>query len=148
MRRCEAKIVRHELNGYRRYAEMADFQAAESKRLLDRYKSMAGVKAASYGENRGGSGGDRDARLVAVLSDQIEAERKEQIYRNRVKQIDQFIRSVEHEKKSILVRAYLQGESFRDIALEDGYCVSSLSRIVDQILMDTPAELAEAVGLL
>lgn len=149
MKTCEVKIVRAFLGCYRRYRELAQLKDEEALKLGEYYETAAGPKAICYDHVPGSrSGGGSDSRLIEILSDQMDADRKAAEYREKTRQIEAFIRSIDDPRRDYLERAYLKGESFRDIAAAEHMDFGAVSHSIDRLLRSVPSSLAESSGLL
>lgn len=149
MKTCEVKIVRAFLGCYRRYRELAQLKDEEALKLGEYYETAGSPKAICYDHVPGSrSGGGSDSRLIEILSDQMDADRKAAEYREKTRQIEAFIRSIDDPRRAYLERAYLKGESFRDIAADEHMDFGAVSHSIDRLLRSVPSSLAEASGLL
>lgn len=148
MKQCEVKIVRSFLGCYRRYKELAALKDEEAIKLGQYYETEAGAKAIRYDREPGGSGAKQESGLIAILSDQMDADRKAAEYREKARRVEVFVGSIDDPRKIYLERAYLNGESFRSIASDEHVDFGSISHAIDRVLKAVPSSLAESIGLL
>lgn len=149
MKRCEVRAVKRRLGMYPDLLEMAAEKDREAILLQEKYESLAGAKAISYGPKAGGSGREKTSIYNEIFSDQLEADEKAAKYRLEAKQIERFISRVEaDDNRLILERAYIKGERYWDIGQDMGYSKEGIRMKIDRCLESIPSSAAEACKLL
>lgn len=148
MKRCEVRAVKRRLEMHNDLLEMAAEKDREALLLQDKYESIAGAKAISYGPEKGGSSREKTTIYNEIFADQLEADKRAAKYRLEAKRIERFINQIDHEDKFILERAYIKGERYLDIGKDLGYSKEGVRKKIDRCLEDVPASLAEASELL
>ena len=146
----EVRAVKRRLEAYPDLIALAKEKDREALLLQAKYEDLATPGCIRYERESGGSGSGKtkESIFLEIFSDQLEAERKAAQYRFEAEQIRRFIERIEDETKEIMIRAYIDGERYREIGKEIGYTKSGIQMKIVRCLENVPSLLAEASGLL
>lgn len=146
-------MVKRRLESYQDLITMSEAQSARAVELGERYRDIAtpGCLPISRTDPPGsGSSEPKESVYLDIFSEQMEAERLAKEYKAEAERIRIFLDAVEteSERKEILVRAYLNGETYWSIGQDIGYTKSGITRIIHRVLLSVPSSFAQACGLL